>query len=306
MTERLKKDSGTGLGDPHSQRLAIGTAQFGLHYGIANQTGKIGLSEARAILLEARAHGVDTLDTAIAYGQSEKTLGALGVSDWRLISKLPPLPDDVQHIESWVHGRICESVKLLKVRGLYAVLLHKPEQLLGSRGNELYYALHKLKADGLVENVGVSVYGPEELDLLLREMRFDLVQAPINIFDQRIVTSGWVRQLHSDGVKLHVRSVFLQGLLLMGAKQRPRKFDRWNSLWSRWESWLADNKLSPLQACLRYAMSIQEAHKIVVGVDSLNQFKEILSTLEGGIPSLPRWEQPIEADLVNPARWSQL
>lgn len=288
------------------ERLALGTVQFGLDYGIANQTGRVDLPEVQAILAEARARGLDTLDTAIAYGQSEQTLGSVGVRGWRVISKLPALPEDAPDVGAWVREQVGASLERLKIPRLYAVLLHRPDQLLGDRGGELYQALHRLKADEQAAKVGVSIYGPEELERLYAHMHFDLVQAPLNILDRRMVQSGWARRLKSADVELHVRSVFLQGLLLMEPGVRPKKFARWGALWDQWGQWLAENKLSPLEACLRYVLSVREADRVVVGVDHVGQLREILSAAEGRFPLPPQWEQPIESDLINPGRWSQL
>lgn len=130
------------------------------------------------------------------------------------------------------------------------MLLHCPEQLLSEQhGKPLLKALQQLKTQGITRKIGVSVYGPEELDRLMDEMPFDLVQAPLNILDRRLVESGWARRLKDQGTEVHVRSAFLQGLLLMTPDQRPEKFARWRPVWSEWSRWPGKAGLTPLQAC---------------------------------------------------------
>lgn len=287
-------------------KIALGTVQFGLEYGVANQVGRLQLADVKSILQQAAAQGVDTLDTAIAYGDSESTLGQAGIDGWDVVTKLPELPEGCADVASWVEAQIEGSRKRLGVSQLYGVLLHRPEQLLGERGKCLFKALEHLKAQGVTRKIGVSVYGPEELDGLMAEMRYDLVQAPLNILDRRLVESGCARRLKDQGTELHVRSVFLQGLLLMSAEQRPEKFSRWDTVWLEWTRWLDETGLTPLHACLGYAMDVEEVDKIVVGVDSVKHLSQILAATHSVLPSLPNWPQSVDTDLMNPSRWSQL
>lgn len=287
-------------------KIALGTVQFGLEYGVANQAGRVQLEDVKNILQQAAAHGIDTLDTAIAYGESESTLGQAGVNDWRVVTKLPALPEGCADVAGWVETQIEGSLNRLGIRQLHGVLLHCPGQLLGEYGKRLFEALQHLKAQGITRKIGVSIYGPEELDRLMGEMQFDLVQAPLNILDRRLVESGWARRLKDQGTEVHVRSAFLQGLLLMSADQRPEKFVRWNSVWSEWSRWLGKTGLTSLQACLGYVLGVEEVDKVVVGVDSVKHLKEILAVSDAELPSLPNWPQSVDTDLTNPARWNQL
>lgn len=292
-----------------AQRLALGTVQFGLNYGIANTEGQIGASEARIILQTARAGGMDTLDTAIAYGESEAALGALGVGNWKVVTKLPGLPPECQsdaQVHHWVQEQVRASLARLGLERVHAVLLHRPEQLLGEQGLALSRALQDLKVRGWVAKTGVSIYHSQELDALTQAFEPDLVQAPLNILDQGLVNSGWAARLKARDVEIHVRSAFLQGLLLMKDTERPAKFDRWRPLWQQWEQWLETHGLTPLQACLRYSLSVPQVDKVLVGVDNAAQLSAILSAAQGPLQSLPAWNMSVDADLVNPAKWSQL
>ncbi len=286
------------------KRLALGTVQFGLPYGVANRRGQVSLDEARAILKHAEAAGLDTLDTAVAYGNSEQRLGEIGVPQWKVVSKLSAIPEGCSDVAAWVGASVAASLQHLQVRRLSGLLLHRPEELLGAQGDLLYAALTRLKDDGLVQKIGVSIYDPEELNALCVKFRFDLVQAPFNLLDHRLIDSGWLARLSKQGTEVHVRSVFLQGLLLMRSADRPEKFNRWQSLWDRWQQWLATTKLTPLQACLRHALAQPEIDRVIVGVDSLNQLKEILSANEGVIPEVPAELRANDRDLINPSRWN--
>jgi len=289
-----------------NKRLVLGTAQLGLPYGIANKQGQVSLDEAKTILEYAAANGLDTLDTAIAYGESEQRLGEIGVQNWQIMSKLPAVPEGCCDMSQWIEDSVKESLQRLKVKSLYGLLLHRPRQLLEQGGDHLYRDLLHLKENGLVQKIGVSIYDPAELDALWSRYGFDIVQAPFNIFDSRLIDTGCLTRLAEYGTELHVRSVFLQGLLLMKPSDRPQKFDRWASLWSKWEEWLKHTGLTPLQACLRYALSFSQITKVIVGVDSLSQLKEILHAAKGPMPIIPDILKTNDHDLVNPAMWGAL
>lgn len=287
-------------------KLALGTVQFGLKYGIANQQSQVSHGEAKAILDLARMSGMDTFDTAIAYGESEQKLGEIGIQYWRGVSKLPAIPEGCDDITQWVLGATQGSLGRLRVKNLYGLLLHRPQQLIEKRGDQLYRALQQLKQDGLVQKIGVSIYDPAELDALCSRYQLDLIQAPFNIMDRRLIDTGWLSRLAEQGTELHVRSVFLQGLLLMEPNERPKKFDRWTPLWSKWYEWLGDTGLTPLQACLRYALSFSEISRVIVGVDNLNQLNEVLQAAQGSLPQISSVFKTDDPDLLNPGRWAGL
>lgn len=285
------------------RRLALGTVQFGQSYGIANQSGQVSFDEAQAIIRLSRENGMNTLDTAIAYGDSEQRLGVIGVEDWQVVSKLPAIPERCSDICQWVSDTVEESLRRLRIKRLYGLLLHHPQQLLESRGEKLYGALLQLKKNGLVTKIGVSIYDPTELDAVSSRYRLDLIQAPFNVIDRRLIDSGWLYRLADRGIELHVRSVFLQGLLLIPRSSRPKQFDRWAPLWSRWDRWLDQSGITPLQACLGYVLSFEEINKVVLGVDSVRQLKEILQATAEPALVVPSELALTDLELINPANW---
>jgi aryl-alcohol dehydrogenase-like predicted oxidoreductase len=285
-------------------RLALGTVQFGLSYGVANQVGQVSRASAKAMLDLAAGQGVDTLDTAIAYGESEACLGEAGTGGFKVVSKLPALPDGFTAVDVWVQEQLALSLARLGAGSLYGLLLHRPEQLLEGGGAALYQALQRLKEAGRVQKIGVSIYAPGQLDVLMPRYKFDLVQAPLNLVDSRLQASGWLQRLKDQGVEVHTRSAFLQGLLLMPRSAIPARFVTWAALWDRWHAWLATHDLSAVQACLAYPLSLPGVDRVVVGADSVGQLSEVLqAAATGSSPDFPDLQCDAE-DLINPARWS--
>lgn len=288
------------------ERLALGTVQFGLEYGVANRSGQVSPDDAATILDRALEMGIDTLDTAIAYGVSEETLGRIGVQRWNVVTKLPAVPESSDDLAGWVEDAVTGSLRRLRISKLHGLLLHDPRQLAGTIGDPLFEALGHLKEQRLVEKIGVSIYHPADLDALCGRYSLDLVQAPLNVLDRRLVTSGWLARLHGAGTEVHVRSVFLQGLLLMPNRRRPPGFGRWQPLWDRWDNWLSYSNLTPLRASLGFALSEPAVDRVVVGVDNVAQLEEIFAAVGAAVPAPPTELMTDDLDLIDPSRWKTL
>jgi aryl-alcohol dehydrogenase-like predicted oxidoreductase len=288
-------------------KLALGTVQFGLDYGVANRTGKVHCSEVKGILQVAKDSGVTLIDTAMSYGDSESSLGACDISEFSIVTKLPAVPNEISDIEHWIRDQVLNSLQRLAIPSLYGLLLHRPDQLTGEQGLKIFRALEQIKLDGLVEKLGVSVYAPAELDMLIGVAPIDLVQAPINIIDQRMLWSGWLSRLKKLNIEFHARSIFLQGLLVTPYPSIPVKFKRWDYLWTKWDDWLGDkNSVSAAYACLNFVSQIQEVDRVVVGVDSLSQFQALVNyTANPTDLNYPCLECSDE-QLLHPSNWVSL
>jgi len=284
-------------------KLALGTAQFGMDYGVANKEGRVPLSVVENILSVAKSHNIDTLDTAAAYGDSEQTLGTVGVHGFKIVSKLPPRDSEYSDAASRVIKAVESSLENLGVNTLYGFLLHRPLELLSAEGGKVFEALQALKEQGLIQKLGASVYGPEDLNKLSPHYEFDLVQAPMNLLDRRMIESGWLAKLKRQGTEIHIRSAFLQGLLLMPVAGRPEYFRPWNHLFECFDGWLKSNELQPLEACLGFLNNQPEVDKIVVGIDSVKQLLEVVDAANTKIPEAPESLQSGESALINPALW---
>ncbi|WP_333613333.1 aldo/keto reductase [Psychrobacter sp.] len=287
----------------HSHKLALGTAQFGLKYGLANMADKVPSDMVAQLLEIASACDITMLDTAIAYGDSEQVLGRYNLTKFEIVSKLPAVPSDCSNVEEWVLEQTIASLKRLKTDKLHDLLLHRPAQLLETNGEKIYKSILKLKEQGMVDQIGVSVYGPDELSELIKRFDFDVIQAPMNIFDRRMENTGMLKQLKKAGAAIHIRSAFLQGLLLMPSEKIPVYFAPWASLIKQYHQWLNQQGISPLQACLSYLNQHIDIDKIIVGVDNIWQMKQIIAAIDAPIADMPDFLQSVDEGLINPSRW---
>jgi aryl-alcohol dehydrogenase-like predicted oxidoreductase len=289
----------TGMGS----KLALGTAQFGQSYGVANTLGQVSAEAVAAILKLAREQQIDTLDTAVAYGASEACLGEIGVHSWRIITKLPPVPEEAPDVANWVVAQVEGSMRRLRRESIDGVLLHRAADLRGPHADALRETLATLKTRGLIGAAGVSIYDPNELDALWSSWQPDIVQAPCNVLDRRLISSGWLAKLSRHGVQVHLRSAFLQGLLLMAAHRRPSYFTRWQTLLDRWLAWCVDHEVTPLRAALSFVCSLPGVNRVIVGVDAPVQLKEILEAEAHPAAGPPEALGCEDLDLLEPWRW---
>ena len=245
--------------------LILGTAQFGMDYGVSNTSGQVSFDDVKDILLFANSVGITTLDTAHSYGQSESTLGLLNSDTFKIITKLPKYPGNSVPVKQWVFNAINQSQYKLKKYPLDAVLVHHSEDLLSSPGNSLISALLQAKESNLVKQIGISIYEPHELIDYQYLDCLDIVQAPMNAVDSRVITSDLLGQLDTHSCQLHLRSCFLQGLLIMNPTNIPSRLSKYRPLLESWHIWCSDNKITPLQACLNYVKQRAPQSDIVVG-----------------------------------------
>ena len=284
--------------------LVLGTAQFGLDYGIANRSGRVSDIEARRIFDCARNFGIKAIDTAISYGEAEARLGELGVADFEVVTKVPALPSAPGNVTIWLREQVEASLRRLRVDRLHGLLLHHARDLSGPHAGELWDAMARMVVAGHVERIGVSIYAPSDLEPVLPSGRLRLVQAPMNVFDRRIINAGLLTRLVRDDIEVHLRSAFLQGLLLMGEEAIPSYFRPWLTQLANWQAWCRSQSLSPLHACLMHVRAAAPSSKVVVGCETAGQLLEIISASQ-----LPGVEAPVELcssdlRLINPGEWS--
>lgn len=257
-------------------RLALGTAQFGEDYGIANSTGQVSKEQAIEILNYAKSKGICYLDTASSYGASESVIGGYlkeNPSSFKITSKLPPLKQcDSGEIEQCLK----QSMERLRVKKLYGYLLHQFGDI--KSNSDLWSNLVRLKASGKIEKIGISLYFPDELKFLLdRNIDFDILQVPYSVFDQRF--EKYFGILKKKNIVVQVRSVFLQGLVFLGLADLPALFREVMPQLKRLQK-LADDQEIPVEAlALNFALLNPNIDQVLIGVDSLTQLKNNITSI---------------------------
>ena len=293
-----------------NSRLVLGTAQFGMRYGIANKIGQPDFLSVQSIVAEVWKSGVREFDTAQAYGESERVLGkvlrSLGIArEAKVISKLHPAID---HQDSnALNLALQQTLARLGLPNLYGLMLHT-EDLLDIWETGLKDTLDKFIEQGLVERIGVSVYSPQKAARALRTNGISLVQLPSNLLDRRFEKAGVFHEAKSFGKEIYVRSVFLQGLLLMSDSDLPASMGFATTVAKRLINFANETGFSLKQLALGYVRSAYPEQKVLLGCETLEQVRENLEIWSKETPRdivdrVQREFQDIPEKILNPSLW---
>lgn len=274
----------------HGPRLGLGTAQFGLDYGITNDRGRSPENEVLAILETAARQGVSMLDTAPTYGEAEAVLGrTLPVPcPFAIVTKTPRISrmtvgEAVEHVDSTFR----QSLTALNRPRVDGLLVHDADDLCGPAGAAVWSRMCALRDEGLVGKLGVSVYTGAQVDAVLERYPIDVIQVPFNALDHRLVASGHLNRLARQGVEIHARSLFLQGLLISPDRLPAACADDIRDhLTGLWESWRQAG-LSPLEGALAEGIHQPELSVLVIGVAGVEDLNQVLAAFERAV-SAPR------------------
>ena len=283
-----------------AQKLVIGTVQFGLDYGIANQDGQINADEIMLILDFAYENGINTLDTAKAYGSSETSIGEYlkqTENNWHIITK-------VNDRNQSAIIQIQDSIKKLTVKPTI-VLAHSMNLFLEPRFQSEF---QEAKENKLIRSIGVSLYNENEINQVLEsELKPDVVQLPMNILDLRLYHNGQLSELFDKGIEIHVRSVFLQGLFYLSKVDLEVRFKDAIPYLDKLKSISAEADLTISELSLLWLVSLKEVSKVIIGVHNVGQLKTHLMTLKNDVNSSV-FEEALSVNyenenILNPSLW---
>jgi len=288
-------------------KIGLGAVQFGADYGISNTHGKTTKYEVSQILQFAYENGISVIDTATSYGSSENILGEVVTNDnWRFVTKTPHFSDNYlnrTHVEQ-LKESFNQSLSNLRQKNIYGLLLHSCDDLLKPGGELLFREMERLREIGMVNKIGVSAYSSNQIKAILGKFNIDLIQLPINIFDQHLFVDGWLEKLKNNDIEIHARSVFLQGLLLMPIGSVPPYFSPIKEKIEMFSQSAKDLSLSQLELALGYVLSIREIDQVLVGVNTVKQLKGIVKATQAQIDPRDFLGNIVnDSNYVNPSLW---
>jgi aryl-alcohol dehydrogenase-like predicted oxidoreductase len=281
-------------------KLALGTAQFGLNYGVNNQKGIPHDFEISKIFKHAKINGIDLLDSASAYGDAEKKIGNLSNFEFKIVSKFSKVINARE-----LFNQLNSTLSVLKQESLFAYLAHNPDLLI--KYPILWEELLIRKNNGTILKIGYSLYTTEQLERLLKlGMVPDLVQLPYSLLDRKF--ENYFEHLKSLGTEIHTRSAFLQGLYFYDLKALPSKFEPLRNELTQLITICRENQIKIGSLALNFALNNTQIDKVVIGVDSLEQLKKnlIFSTEFEIQNDLIKQIKNIETkfpEMLNPVNW---
>ena len=260
-----------------TNKLIIGTAQFKKGYGITNINKRINNKEIKKIFTLINENNIKYFDTAPFYGNSEKILGEY-VNKKEIVTKIPDIKEKIISKKSILETKkiLFQSIKNLKINNLYGVLLHSSFDLLKPGKKYLIDFLRGIKKDKITKKVGVSIYEKQNFYDIQRFFFPDIIQLHLNIIDRRLITNNFLKKIKDKKIEIHARSVFLQGVLLENPKNFSPFFQQFKSDFLHLRNEIKKNKISLLKAYLAFVLTIKEIDKIVIGIASSKQLKQIL------------------------------
>jgi aryl-alcohol dehydrogenase-like predicted oxidoreductase len=283
-------------------RLALGTVQFGMPYGISNAAGQVPEVQVKAILKAAAGAGIDMLDTAAAYGEAEAIVARVAADlgqRFLIVSKTPPGAS----IDT-VMAAVRQSADLAAGSGLDTILVHHAADLAGHAGDRLWRALRDLVDQGAARRIGLSASFDDDPRGLAARFAPEVMQVPVSLFDQRLVRDGTLAELVAQGVEIHARSIFLQGLLFARENQLAGPIRHIAPALEARRRTICARGATLIEAATGYVLAQPEIGRVVVGLTGLRELDEILAASAAPPHDIPWSELAIDdAIVLNPARW---
>lgn len=278
-------------------RIILGSAQFGLRYGLKKT--KINKKEFQKIYKTLKYNSLTYFDTAINYGSSQKRIGTLNIKK-KVITKIKVPTRKPKNLEKWYYQILFRTLKELKVKKLYGLLFHDISDIF-KNDKKLLNIILKSKKMGLVSKVGISVYDVNEINQVLKIWKPDIVQLPINVFDHRLLKKNSIKRLKKKKIEIHVRSCFLQGLLLEPKLKRGNLNSK--LIFKKFIKWCKEKKVDQLTACLHFIKKIKHIDAVIVGFDNSKQLSESLLSFRKKLVLVPDDFANNEKKLIDPRKW---
>ena len=284
-------------------QIILGTAALGSDYGINNKGLPFSDLYARKILDSAREMNITALDTSPQYGRAQEYIGNYHKENYQyeVFSKLPMGLEDKPDLALECVAKSLEDMRISKLSGLY---FHSAKNLLNVSHDAAMNTINDIAISGLVESIGVSIYDSDELDQIIsRFPKIDVIQVPENIMDQRLMMSTTIRKARFAGKRFFVRSVFLQGMLLMKPTECFSQGQDVNRGLRELEEFSASLEVEPIDVCLSYLKHLGWADGAVIGISRPEQLKRIINFKEIDLSNL-RLPTPFTHEISDPRNWS--
>ena len=278
------------------KRIILGSANFTQKYG-ANQI-KIKSRDIKNILKLAKNNNINKIDTAEDYLKDKKI--------FKNISKTFKFSSKILLDIKWTSLEFCQMrlekhLNNLNNKKIQTLLIHNEKILFSKNGKKIFKNLENLKKKKYFQKIGLSIYSTDCLDYIVSNFDINVVQCPYNILDKRILTSGWFDKLKNKKIETHIRSIFLQGLLVNQSVYKKQYFKKWQNKLSNWFVWLENNNISPVDYCLSDVM-YNDFDNIIIGINSFDNLKEIINFKKIDVKKLLNLKIN-DLKLIDPRRW---
>jgi len=288
-----------------NSKLILGTVQFGLDYGVNNTSGKPSKENIKSILDFAYNSGIQLLDTAEAYGDSQNKIGEYHNNSTNKFNVITKFSSNTEGFSLNIIERVYNNLKILDVDKLYCYMFHSFDDF-----NKYFEKYRKdlliLKRDGIINNIGVSLYSNDELESVLKFNEITLVQLPFNLLDNNNKRGNIIKKAKAKGIEIHTRSAFLQGLFFKNTSEFTVKIKPLGPYLNLLND-LCDEHYKMNDLALNYVCNQKNIDKVLIGVDNVQQLaSNMLSEKKMITKELTNNIEVIdvkETKLLNPSNW---
>jgi len=287
-------------------KLSLGTVQFGLEYGIANEDGKLTQKNVNKIIDYVVQNGINCFDTAPLYGNSEEVLGKALSPDCEkyIISKISS-----SLFKNSAKSSVENSLKNLNINSLFALLLHDSTQLYdwNTEDSKVVETLIKEKK---IKYFGVSIYTSKDFELAIENDKIDIIQIPFNIFDQRAIQENWLTKAKEKNKLVFIRSIYLQGLFLLDRAKIPQQLKKAHPYLDLLQDYATKLNINKNQLALSFVNTVAGDALLLFGCDNLKQAQEnilnynnLIDLDDTIIKKMQQSFKNIDEEIYNPLRW---
>ena len=285
------------LSQIYRNKLVIGGAQLGNKYGITNNK-KLSRQESIKILNFAKRKNINYVDLADSY-KSQNILNVNQLNKFNIIFKFHLKKKEIE--EKKIKKKIYDIYNKLNIKNFYCILLHDTMNYNNNELDIIFRSFYFFKKKNIVKNIGFSTYGTKFINKIISKYKIDVIQTTFNIFDSRILDEKIFSEIKKKKILLHIRSIFLQGVLLTRQRKVPEKLKNYKKYFSTWYKFLKLNKLKALNTCVNLALN-QNFDKVIVGVNSISELKEILKVKKTKLKKKINLFNN-KTNLINPYAW---
>ena len=258
-------------------KLILGTANASSLYSL-NQSKKINKKNFINILNVAYKNKIKFFDTAPKYKNAEKIIGNLKYKDLNIISKISNIKN--KELKKTMLNEFYDSKKKLKIKKLYGLLIHDINFFKKRNTRKIVEILKEIKRNKLVNKIGFSVYEPNDVDFILKFIKPDIIQLPLSVLDRRFLSTKKIDKLKSLNIEVHVRSIFMKGLLLLDDNKILRTLPNFKFVLEKYKNWCLKNKISRHQAAINFIKNVRNINGVVFGVDNTDQLTSIINSFK--------------------------
>ena len=278
-------------------KIILGVTQFGMRYGIMNKFNINRKKELKKILNFSKKNKIKYLYTSKYYGNSNKLLGYENLNYFEIFTKFKAedlLKDKIKFEINKIKIKLKKKNLILLIDGF--------EKLNVKKSKKIYNTLKSLKKSKDISKFGYSIYSFVNLKKICNNFKPDILQFPYSIIDRRLEKNRFLQYLKNKKIEVHVRSIFLQGLLLIDPSKLPKKFLKWKEKFKIFKDQMSVNRVKNLDACINFIQNNKNIDKILIGVDNLNHLKEIVSVKSYNKIKFPNIRVENQK-LIDPSKW---